>query len=107
MLRYERSLQSVPRRRLAEKHYAVPLQIHAKLFFSDKIPGFSLFTCQQVIRFATTCCLPESARGKAKFEDTEADIRASRPTRDTLEREKERKREREREIRRGINPRGH
>lgn len=43
-------------------------------------PGFSLFTCQPVIRFATTCCLPESARGKAKFEDTAAENRVNKPT---------------------------
>lgn len=46
--------------------------------FRTRFLGFSLFTYQQVIRFATTCCLLESARGKAKFEDTEAKIRANR-----------------------------
>lgn len=36
-------------------------------FPRTRFPGFSLFTCRPVIRFATTCCLHREARGKAKF----------------------------------------
>lgn len=37
-----------------------------------RFPGFSLFTCQPVIRFATTCCLPER---RSLFEDTGGESR--------------------------------